>query len=109
MSRKLRTFFENSFGNSIYHLKFLTILTCHFRDEQKLVQKQLAYVLGRLQIFLELDEESEDVEDLAEIISNSHLNNSFLALAREVYFLLLDNIFLFKIKNRLPLEKMNKI
>lgn len=58
-----------------------------FRDEQKLCQKQLAYVLGRLQIFLELDEESEDVEDLAEIISNSHLNNSFLALAREVLIL----------------------
>jgi len=57
-----------------------------FRDEKKLVQKQLAYVLGRLQIFLELDDDADDVDDLAEIISNSHLNNSFLALAREVRF-----------------------
>ena len=34
----------------------------------------------------EIDErqEMEEVEDLADIISNSHLNNSFLALAREV-------------------------
>ena len=63
------------------------LLPCIFRDEQKLVQKQLAYILGRLQIFLELDEEAEDVEDLAEIVSNSHLNNSFLALAREVKFI----------------------
>ena len=44
----------------------------------------MAYILGRLKIFLELDEDAEDAEDLTEIISNSHLNNNFLALAREV-------------------------
>ena len=49
----------------------------------------MAYILGRLKIFLELDEEAEDAEDLGEIISNSHLNNNFLALAREVDFSLM--------------------
>ena len=44
----------------------------------------MAYILGRLKIFLELDEDADDTEDLTEIISNSHLNNNFLALAREV-------------------------
>eukprot|EP00795_Rhopilema_esculentum_P012677 gene12677-3387_t len=53
-------------------------------DGKKLVQKQLAYILGRLKIFLELDDEADDAEDLTEIISNSHLNNNFLALAREL-------------------------
>jgi len=53
-------------------------------DKKKLCQKQLAYILGRLQIFLEVDEEIEDGEELSDIISNSHLNNSFLALAREL-------------------------
>jgi len=53
-------------------------------EKGKLGQKQLAYILGRLQIFLEVDEDMEDSEDLSEIISNSHLNNSFLALAREL-------------------------
>ena len=51
----------------------------------------MAYMLGRLQIFLELDEDMEDAEDLAEIISNSHMNNNFLALAREV------KLFLFQL------------
>lgn len=59
-------------------------LSCTGSDEKKLVQKQMAYMLGRLQIFLELDEDMEDAEDLAEIISNSHMNNNFLALAREL-------------------------
>jgi len=52
----------------------------------RLVQKQLAYMLGRQQIFLELDEEMPDYDELVEIMSNSHLNNNFLALAREVTF-----------------------
>ncbi len=42
-------------------------------------------MLGRLQIFLELDDEMEDADDLTEIISNSHMNTNFLALAREVW------------------------
>ena len=42
-------------------------------------------MLGRQQVFLELeDTECEDVEDIADIMSNVHLNNNFLALAREV-------------------------
>ena len=43
-------------------------------------------MLGRQQVFLELDdaEELEETEDLADIMSNVLLNNNFLALAREV-------------------------
>ena len=62
-------------------------------------------MLGRQQVFLELEERNEDMEegdaveqtadtmeqngvedaeDLMEIMSNVHLNNNFLALAREV-------------------------
>eukprot|EP00918_Siedleckia_nematoides_P046027 GHVU01100887.1.p1 GENE.GHVU01100887.1~~GHVU01100887.1.p1 ORF type:complete len:874 (-),score=98.80 GHVU01100887.1:308-2821(-) len=49
-----------------------------------LTQKQLAYMLGRQQIFLELNDETEEFDDLVEIMSNAHLNNNFLALAREL-------------------------
>ena len=51
----------------------------------RLVRKQLAFMLGRQQVFLELEEgECEEVDDLTDIMSNVHLNNNFLALAREV-------------------------
>ena len=50
----------------------------------RLTQKQLAYMLGSQQIFLELNDEIEEYDDLVEIMSNAHLNNNFLALAREV-------------------------
>ena len=51
----------------------------------RLIRKQLAFMLGRQQMFLELEEEEcEDSEDLTDIMSNVHLNNNFLALAREV-------------------------
>ena len=46
--------------------------------------KQLAFMLARQQIYIELDEDMEDYEELTEILSNAHLNNNFLALAREV-------------------------
>ncbi|CAC5368757.1 PSMD2 [Mytilus coruscus] len=49
-----------------------------------LVQKQLAYMLGRQQIFLELPDDIEEFDELTEIMSNAHLNNNFLALAREL-------------------------
>ena len=49
------------------------------------MRKQLAFMLGRQQIFLELNEELEDYDDLIEIMSNTHLNNHFLSLAREVW------------------------
>ncbi|KAI9554984.1 hypothetical protein GHT06_020273 [Daphnia sinensis] len=48
------------------------------------MRKQLAFMLGRQQIFLELNEELEDYDDLIEIMSNTHLNNHFLSLAREL-------------------------
>lgn len=48
------------------------------------VQKQMAFMLGRQQIFLELNEDMEDCDDLVEIMSNSQLNNHFLSLAREL-------------------------
>jgi len=47
-----------------------------------IVQKQLAFMLGHHHHYLELDENEYD--DIIEIISNSHLNNHFLNLAREL-------------------------
>jgi len=44
----------------------------------------MAFMLARQQLFLELDEDMEDYEDIMEIMSNSLLNNNFLSLAREV-------------------------
>merc|ERR1719187_720592 len=49
-----------------------------------IIQKQLAFMLGRHQFYLELSEEREDYDDLTEIMSNSHLNNHFLSLGREL-------------------------
>ena len=50
-----------------------------------LLMKQLAFQLGRQQVYLDLDgEELEDQEDLIEIMANAHLNANFLALGREV-------------------------
>merc|ERR1712117_517567 len=49
-----------------------------------IIQKQLAYMLGRHQFYLELSEDRDDYDDLTEIMSNSHLNNHFLNLAREL-------------------------
>lgn len=48
------------------------------------VQKEMAFMLGRHGMFLELNEDVEDYEDLTEIMSNVQLNSNFLALAREV-------------------------
>ncbi|KAG1678341.1 26S proteasome non-ATPase regulatory subunit 2 [Nymphon striatum] len=48
------------------------------------VQKQMAFMLGRQQVFLELNDELEDYDDLVEIMSNGHLNTHFLSLAREL-------------------------
>lgn len=47
--------------------------------------KQLAFQLGRQQVYLDLDvEDVEDQDDLIEIMANAHLNANFLALGREV-------------------------
>lgn len=48
------------------------------------MQKQLAFMLGRQQIFLDLNESTPEYDELMEIMSNGHLNNHFLNLAREV-------------------------
>ncbi|XP_018796139.1 PREDICTED: 26S proteasome non-ATPase regulatory subunit 2 [Bactrocera latifrons] len=48
------------------------------------VQKQLAFMLARQQICLELDESVPDYDDLMEIMSNTNLNKHFLNLAREL-------------------------
>lgn len=48
------------------------------------IQKQLAFMLGRQQIFLELPESTPEYDDLVEIMSNSLLNYHFLNLAREL-------------------------
>lgn len=44
----------------------------------------MAFMLGRHGMFLELNEDVDDYEDLTEIMSNVQLNSNFLALAREV-------------------------
>jgi len=49
-----------------------------------IIQKQLAFMLGRHQFYLELSEDRDDYDDLTDIMSNSHLNNHFLNLAREL-------------------------
>ncbi|KAF7287448.1 regulatory particle non-ATPase 1 [Rhynchophorus ferrugineus] len=48
------------------------------------VQKQLAFMLGRQQIYIEIPESTPEYDDLAEIMANCHLNNHFLNLAREL-------------------------
>ena len=50
------------------------------KDEN--IQKQLAFMLGRQQYVLPLDE--DDFDEVLEIMSNSQLNNHFLSLAREL-------------------------
>lgn len=49
----------------------------------------MAFMLARQQIYLELDENMDDYDDLVEIMSNAHLNNNFLSLAREVILMAL--------------------
>jgi len=48
------------------------------------VQRQLAFMLGRHQFYLELPEDAEDYDDLNDIMSNVQLNNHFLNLGREL-------------------------
>jgi len=53
-------------------------------EEDLLIQKQLAFMLGRQQHFVEMSEEADNFDDLVEIMSNGHLNTNFLALGREL-------------------------
>jgi len=48
-----------------------------------ILQKQLAFMLGRQQHFLN-DLEENEFDEVIEIMSNAHLNNNFLNLAREL-------------------------
>lgn len=48
------------------------------------VQKQMAFMLGRQQMFLEPSDEIANYDDLAEIVSNTSINDHFMALAREL-------------------------
>jgi len=50
--------------------------------QDPIMQKQLAFMLGRHQHYLELDE--NEFDETIEIMSNSHLNNHFLNLGREL-------------------------
>ena len=60
-------------------------LSFDFLSVCRLVRKQLAFILARQQVFLELDDAGlEETVDLTDIMSNVLLNNNFLALAREV-------------------------
>jgi len=45
------------------------------------IQKQLACILGRQQVFFELD---DDYSELMDLMRNSSLNTHFINLAREV-------------------------
>uniref|UniRef100_A0A0L8GBA9 26S proteasome non-ATPase regulatory subunit 2 n=1 Tax=Octopus bimaculoides TaxID=37653 RepID=A0A0L8GBA9_OCTBM len=49
-----------------------------------LMQKQLSYMLGRQQIYMELDEGTPELEEIKDIMFNTHLNGHFLALGSEV-------------------------
>ncbi len=58
-----------------------------------MVRKQLAFILARQQVFLELDDAGlEETVDLTDIMSNVLLNNNFLALAREVSGVAVNNL-----------------
>uniref|UniRef100_A0A1I8AAV1 26S proteasome non-ATPase regulatory subunit 2 n=1 Tax=Steinernema glaseri TaxID=37863 RepID=A0A1I8AAV1_9BILA len=51
--------------------------------QDRLIQKQMAILLGRHQIFLEL-EDVDNADKLIELNSNSHLHHYFLSLCREL-------------------------
>ena len=71
--------------HDLYNSGSLCILSV--KSYYRMVQKQLAFMLGRQQIFLELEEKDcPEADDLTEIMANVHLNNNFLNLAREVKY-----------------------
>jgi len=74
-------------------------------DDDLLVQKQLAFMLGRQQHFVEMDEDAENYDDLVEIMSNGHLNQNFLALGRELDILepkTPDDVYKTHLENQRP-------
>lgn len=62
---------------------FLTDIVLFFRFD-RLMQKQLAYMLGRQQIFFEFSDDVEEYDELIEIMFNVNFNNNFMVLVREV-------------------------
>ncbi|BES96279.1 26S proteasome [Nesidiocoris tenuis] len=52
--------------------------------EDPLIRKQLAYMVGRQQLSLELSDDLPDKGDLTIIMSNAHVNDHFHSLAREL-------------------------
>lgn len=52
--------------------------------EDTLVRKQLAYMVARQQLSLELSDDLPDKSDLTHIMSNAHVNEHFHSLAREL-------------------------
>ncbi|KAF5289566.1 hypothetical protein FQA39_LY15013 [Lamprigera yunnana] len=63
-----------------HHLIEEIFTSCH----DTAIQKQLAFILGRQQIYIEINENTPEYDDLIEIMANCHLNNHFLNLAREL-------------------------
>lgn len=55
-----------------------------YECDDLLMQKQLAYMLGRQQTYMELDENTPELDELKDIMSNTHLNTNFLVLGREL-------------------------
>lgn len=56
-----------------------------YNCKDTLVRKQLAFLLGRQQIYWEVEpHKTEDADELREIMNNSRMNQNFLNLAREL-------------------------
>lgn len=60
------------------------------------MRKQLAFMLGRQYVGLELNDEPKDKSDLMNIMSNSHINEHFNSLAREVSILIFLVLIIFQ-------------
>lgn len=50
------------------------------------LQRQIAILLGRQQVFIDLADDYAERTDLTELINNTTTSQNFLALAREVIF-----------------------
>lgn len=61
------------------------------------VRKQLAYMVGRQQLCLELSDDLPDKSELTCIMSNAHVNDHFHSLAREVSYIYYFFIWLIQI------------
>ncbi|EDV28694.1 uncharacterized protein TRIADDRAFT_36957 [Trichoplax adhaerens] len=63
------------------NMDLITEIFSECKDE--IGQKQMAYILARQQIFIELNN-GDIIDELYDIMSNSNLNTNFLSLAREL-------------------------